>query len=111
MCGMKDDGTLSQLQYSESIPEATCGLSNATVRILGNLARLPNGQRLDEVIVEVPILVKDLLLLLKEQQGIELRRDSTLILVNGAEANALDDLDTEIEAGFEVVLVPMFHGG
>ncbi|MDG6996521.1 MAG: MoaD/ThiS family protein [Nitrososphaerota archaeon] len=96
---------------SESIPEAACGLSKATVRILGNLARLPNGQRLHEVVIEAPIRVKDLLILLKEKKGVEVRRDSTLILVNGVEANALDDLDTEIEAGFEIVLVPMFHGG
>ncbi|MDG6907340.1 MAG: MoaD/ThiS family protein [Nitrososphaerota archaeon] len=40
-----------------------------------------------------------------------MRRDSTLIIVNGVEARALEDLETEIVSGDEIVLLPMFHGG
>jgi molybdopterin converting factor small subunit len=48
---------------------------------------------------------------LSKSFGIEIRRDSTLVLVNGVEANALLDLDTIVVRGDEVSLIPMFHGG
>ena len=34
-----------------------------------------------------------------------------LVLVNGVEASALDELETMIHPGDVVVLLPMFHGG
>ncbi|MCL4519118.1 MAG: MoaD/ThiS family protein [Thaumarchaeota archaeon] len=86
-------------------------MDKATIRIMGNLARLGNGERLDSVLVCTPITVGKLLTLLHDKHGVDLRRDSTLVLVDGVEANALEDLDTKIESGSEVVLVPMFHGG
>jgi molybdopterin converting factor small subunit len=48
---------------------------------------------------------------LEKDYGLELPRESTLVIVNGVEARALEDLDTVIRSGDEVVLVPMFHGG
>jgi molybdopterin converting factor small subunit len=48
---------------------------------------------------------------LQDRYRIELRRDSILMMVNGVEANALNDLETIIQPNDVVVLVPMFHGG
>jgi len=78
---------------------------------LGDLGKLPNGSRLGEEEIVTPITIGEVLTSLCANHGITLRRDSTLILVNGVEANALEDLDTVVDAGDEVVLVPMFHGG
>lgn len=111
MCGMKGGGILSRSRCSESTPKVVGGLNNATVRIMGNLGRLPDGTRIDRLSVEAPTSVRKLLQILHDRHGVDLRRDSTLVLVNGVEANALDDLDTEIGVGYEVVLIPMFHGG
>jgi molybdopterin converting factor small subunit len=83
----------------------------AILKLHGNLAKLPNGSKMDEQQIDVPITVGELFLTLNEHLGIDVRRDSTLVLVNGVEANALQDLDTIIREGDEVSLVPMFHGG
>ena len=38
-------------------------------------------------------------------------RPNTLILVNGKEINVLKGLETELENGDEVTLIPISHGG
>src|SRR5579862_10055995 len=83
----------------------------ATVRIHGSLGKLGDGRKIDRETVQVPLKVGDLLIKLSKSFGIEIKRDSTLVLVNGVEANALEDLDTIIVGGDEVSLIPMFHGG
>jgi len=87
------------------------GNSFARIRLMGNLGKLENGKRLDSEKVVAPITVGQLLKELQSSHGLEFRRDSTLVLVNGVEATALQDLDTLIQGGDEVALVPMFHGG
>ena len=83
----------------------------ATLKIHGNLAKLPDGSKLEEERLSVPLTIGNLFTKLNNSLGIDVRRDSTLVLVNGVEANALEDLDTVIKEGDEVSLVPMFHGG
>jgi molybdopterin converting factor small subunit len=83
----------------------------ARVKVLGNLSRLRNGDTVKEVNVAAPTNLSELVALLQEKYQLTLRRDSTLILVNGVEANALNDLDTVVSEGDEVTFIPMFHGG
>ena len=78
---------------------------------MGDLARLPSGKKLGIELVRTPQKLSSVLDDLKARYGIDLRRDSTLVIVNGVEARALEDLDTMIESGDDVVLLPMFHGG
>lgn len=87
------------------------GKAFATVRLHGNLGKQSNGKRLETEKVSAPIKVGDLLAELSSSYNLDLRRASTLVLVNGVEANALDDLETVVKEGDEVSLVPMFHGG
>jgi len=103
---MKEGGTLNRLPSSEKKNE-----SFATITIRGSLGNLRNGTRLQMEKVTVPVKVGELLENLSRLHGLELRRDSTLVMVNGVEANALQDLDTVIVEGDEISLVPMFHGG
>ena len=78
---------------------------------MGNLCKLPDGGKFDPEKIGAPIKVKAILALLEEKYKVTIRRDSTLILVNGVEVNALDDLETLVLEGDQVSLVPMFHGG
>jgi molybdopterin converting factor small subunit len=103
---MKEGGTQSPSRSS-----AERNNSLATVRLLGNLGKLPNGKKVEIQKIIVPVTVGNLLEELQRSTGLELRRDSTLVLVNGVEANALQDLETVVVAGDEVALIPMFHGG
>jgi molybdopterin converting factor small subunit len=82
----------------------------ARVRLLGSLSNVC-GTKLGEQSLETPISLREILDKLKSAYGIDLRRDSTLILVNGVEANALQDLETLINSGDLVAFIPMFHGG
>jgi molybdopterin converting factor small subunit len=103
---MRAEDTPSPLQSSGETSR-----SLAMVRLMGNLGKLPTGKKVESETVFTPISVGNLLLNLRKTLGIDLSRDSTLILVNGVEANALQDLETVVVAGDEVALVPMFHGG
>ena len=103
---MKEDVTPSPLRSSEE--ESS---SFATIRLMGNLGKLNDGNRLDVQRIAAPLTVGRLLEELQKSTGLQFRRDSTLILVNGVEANALQDLDTVVMGGDEVALIPMFHGG
>lgn len=83
----------------------------ASVRILGSLGRTVDGRKISNEIVKTPIKIRDLLEYLQKNHGLELRIDSTLVMVNGIEARALEDVETSISSGDEVVILPMFHGG
>jgi molybdopterin converting factor small subunit len=103
---MKAGDTLSSLQSSKASGEST-----ALVKLVGSLGKLPDGTRIRELFVGTPVIIGAVLTLIEKQDGIAVRRDSTLVMVNGIEAGALADLETVVVAGDEVVLVPMFHGG
>jgi molybdopterin converting factor small subunit len=88
----------------------------ARIKLVGTLGHKANtygsrAERLQEVFVSVPVKLGTAIRKLEEQHNLSLPRDSILILVNGIEANALDDLDTVINENDQIVLVPMFHGG
>ncbi len=81
------------------------------IKIIGNLGRLPSGSVLDSVQIQTPKTLRQVLSELGEEYGIQLRRDSILVLINGVEANALSDLETVVTSEDKVVFIPMFHGG
>jgi molybdopterin converting factor small subunit len=103
---MKEGDMQSQSQSSAITPNGS-----AAVRSMGGLGRTAKKEKIDKIFVSVPIKLDSLIVLLQKEYGIELRRDSTLIMINGVEARALGDLETVISHGDEVILVPMFHGG
>jgi len=90
-------------------------MQEAKIKLVGNLGKPLLGKkeidRLNEINIPVPIRLGTAIQKLEKEYGLSLPRDSILILVNGVEANALQDLDTTITGEDEVVLVPMFHGG
>src|SRR5208282_2316611 len=113
MYGMREEGTASHSQYFEEttkqyLPNDT---GVATIRVVGSLGNLPDGRRINTFEVGAPAKLAYLLKELEREYGTELRRDSMLVLVNGVEAGALDELETLIRPGDTVVLLPMFHGG
>lgn len=115
MCGTRAGGIANHLQYSGARTKRLRENENspmiALVKLVGNLGKLPDGRTIGEERVDAPAVLRGIVTNLQTKYSIELRRDSMLILVNGVEANALDDLETIVNAGDEVVLVPMFHGG
>ena len=84
---------------------------SAKVKFLGSLGRLESGEKISEEMVKAPSRLGDILQLLSKKYDLELNRDSMLVLVNGVEANALEDLETVVKNNDTVILVPMFHGG
>lgn len=103
---MREENIPRELQSSEESHS-----KYASVRIMGNLGHRLNGERVNQDTVETPMKLSQILEILQNKYSLDLRRDSTLIMVNGVEARALDDLDTIVQSGDEIVLVPMFHGG
>jgi len=61
---------------------------------------------INEIVREIPALKQSLLL-----QQLEDLRSNTLILVNSREISVLNGLETKIEDGYEIVFVPVVHGG
>ncbi len=82
------------------------GILNPTSNEIGK-----NVQRLNQFDITAPIILREAIQRIEDKCKIKISRDSVLILVNGIEANALDNLETVINAQDEVVLVPTFHGG
>ncbi|KON31261.1 hypothetical protein AC478_03100 [miscellaneous Crenarchaeota group-1 archaeon SG8-32-3] len=64
------------------------------------------GEMINELVMEVPELKKGLI----DQQLGDLRSNA-LILVNDREIGVLNSLETKLNDGDEVVLVPVVHGG
>ncbi len=111
MLGMRDGDIPNLLPYSEEGSVAMARSNLATVRLVGNLCKCSGGGRLSDLKVQVPTKLNGIISGLQEKHGLCLQRDNILILVNGVEANALDDLETLIQPNDEVVFIPMFHGG
>lgn len=63
-----------------------------------------------ELICEVARQMPELKRKMISEQAEDLRSNA-LILVNGREIGVLDGLETVVESGDEVVLVPIVHGG
>ena len=61
---------------------------------------------ISEITKELPALKRSLI-----DQQLEDPRPNVLILVNGKEISVLNGLETNLQNGDEVVLVPVVHGG
>jgi molybdopterin converting factor small subunit len=83
----------------------------ASVKLLGNLSKSSDGKKISALTVDVPIKLSNLIAIMNERHGLEIARENVLILINGVEANALEDLDTIVGSTDQVVFIPMFHGG
>ncbi len=103
---MKEGGIQNPSPFSEEKSEGF-----ATVKIFGNLARSLGGSRHDLLQVRTPVKIGSLLTSISKSHGLILLRENTLVLVNGVEANALEDLETVVHEGDQVFLIPMIHGG
>ena len=108
MFGMRDESTMNRSRSSE---ETESMEEVATLSIKGNLGKLPDGRRIESFNVNVPSTLEEIISKLERQFDIELMRESMLVLVNGVEANALNGMNTVVEPGDGVVILPMFHGG
>jgi sulfur-carrier protein len=60
----------------------------------------------NELVIEMPELKKSLI-----DQQLEDLRPNALILVNGREIGVLNGLETKLNDGDQVTLVPVMHGG
>ena len=94
---------------------------NVKVRVLG-VFRGPFGRSQLLVKMEETMSVRKMIQKLAESLPLELRhvlidpelndpRPNALILVNGKEINVLAGLETEVDEGDEIVIVPVSHGG
>ena len=83
----------------------------ARIRILGSLGKKDSRNVIDIELNDVPTKLGSLIEILHTKCELDLGRDSTLVMVNGVEARALEDLNTIVRSGDEVVFVPVFHGG
>ena len=91
------------------------------VRFLGVFQRL-SGKKQIKLKLEKPASIKKVITKLTETFSDEFKqvlvdsqlddpRPNALILVEGKEISALNGLETEVKDAYEVVLVPMVHGG
>jgi len=69
-----------------------------------------NLTSVDELVYELVRKVPEIEHILIDHQ-LENSRPNALILVNGREIGVLDGVETKLEEGDEVVLVPVVHGG
>jgi molybdopterin synthase sulfur carrier subunit len=67
---------------------------------------VPLSEVIKRIIEEQPKIKRALI-----DPELEDPRPNTLILVNGKEISVLNGLDTMVENGDEVILVPVVHGG
>lgn len=91
------------------------------VRLIGVFRVLSGKSRL-RVELEEPAIVRKVIQKLVEALSPEFKealidpelrdpRPNALILVNGKEISVLEGLETEVNKGDEIVLVPVSHGG
>jgi molybdopterin synthase sulfur carrier subunit len=96
-------------------------VTNIEVKFLG-VFRQFSGRNRVLVKLEKPATVRKTIMKLIEAFSSEFRRTlvdpeledprpNALILVNGKEIGVLQGLETEVEDGDEIVLVPVSHGG
>jgi len=92
------------------------------VRLIGIFRVLSGKSRLPMEVEEKPAIVGKVIQKLVEASSPEFRealidpelkdpRPNALILVNGKEISVLQGLETEVNKGDEIVLVPVSHGG
>lgn len=108
---MKEGDTRKRSPSSGEGRQGMSGRGFATVRLLGSLSSCDNGKKVPDLSFEVPTKLSRIKSSLENMYNLDLRREGILILVNGIEANALDDLETLVQPNDQVVLIPMFHGG
>ncbi|MBC7090657.1 MAG: MoaD/ThiS family protein [Nitrososphaeria archaeon] len=65
---------------------------------------------LEERVEDISSLIK-YLNRIKLDKSVSVDRRNTLILVNGVEVSALNGLDTKVNEGDVITLVPVTHGG
>lgn len=81
-------------------------VSNTSTLALSVNGALSVKELLSRLVKEIPSLKQSL-----SPQQLEDLPSSTLILVNGKEISVLNDLDTNLNDGDEIVFVPVIHGG
>jgi molybdopterin converting factor small subunit len=112
---MRGEGMLSLLSYSRTfrseIVSKMTSSQRATVRLFGNISKSKDGKRVGEEQVDAPATLRNIIDKLQERLEIPLHREEILILVNGVEANSIDDLDTRIQTGDLIDVLPIYHGG
>ncbi|TRO48081.1 MoaD family protein [Candidatus Bathyarchaeota archaeon] len=64
------------------------------------------GEMVNELVIELPMLKKSLV-----DKQLEDLRPNALILVNSREIGVLNGLETKLNDGDQVTLVPVMHGG
>jgi molybdopterin synthase sulfur carrier subunit len=79
------------------------GMSKLSIRAKD---AVPLSKVINQIIKEQPKIKRALIDLELEDP-----RPNTLILVNGKEISVLNGLDTIVENGDEIILVPVVHGG
>ncbi|MCW4045343.1 MAG: MoaD/ThiS family protein [Candidatus Bathyarchaeota archaeon] len=79
------------------------GANELALNCRGNISVI---ELINQIAKEVPAVARSLI-----DQQLEDPRPNVLILVNGREISVLDGLDTVVQEGDEVVLVPVVHGG
>ncbi|MCX8188549.1 MAG: MoaD/ThiS family protein [Nitrososphaeria archaeon] len=82
------------------------------VVFVGHLKRLFGKESivLEELVEDIRTLIK-YLNYLKLDENVIVDRSNTLILVNGVEISALNGLDTKVNEGDVITLIPVTHGG
>lgn len=82
------------------------------VVFVGHLKRLfgKDYLLLEERVCDVSALIK-YLNHVKLDENVVVDRSNTLILVNGVEISALNGLDTKVNEGDIITLIPVTHGG
>jgi len=94
---------------------------SVNVRLIG-IFRVLSGKSSFPVKLEEPAIVRRVIQNLAEAFSPEFKealidpelkdpRPNALILVNGKEVSVLEGLETEVNKGDEIVLVPVSHGG
>ena len=94
---------------------------NVNVRLIGVFREL-SGKSQFPIELEEPVVVRKLIHKLTETFSPEFEqtlvdpelndpRPNALVLVNGKEISVLEGLQTEVNKGDEVVIVPVSHGG
>jgi MoaD family protein len=94
---------------------------NVNVRLIGVFREL-SGKSQFPIELEEPVVVRKLIHKLTETFSPEFKqtlvdpelndpRPNALVLVNGKEISVLEGLQTEVNKGDEVVIIPVSHGG
>ena len=81
-------------------------LSGKTKLTISYQENISIKQLLDKIRQELPTLKRTF-----NDQGLNNSRSNSLVLVNGKEISVLNDYETKLNDGDEIVFVPVVHGG